>query len=349
VGAESPRAVHSPPIDGGSDGNWSLGPFAVLDLLGLGLFVASAAWAVASGALRDGHPEPMAALFLGCAVVFAASRLVSAVNMLVVPIAVAVVAGALAVASPFGTLSSSPLAGPLGYANAKAALFVQAAVAALLVAILVTGRRLRVVAAGAGVLFAIVPWVTGSVAAAAATLLLPVAWLLAHRPRAERWALVGVPAFLLVLGTTVLIGLAPPRSEGLVGGALDASLTRERLVLWHEATTMLRAEPLLGVGPGRFKEVSPTALSDSDLWWTHHGFLQQGAETGFVGLGLMISLFLWGFVRLGNAASRAVPILGVGLLALAVQACVDYVLHFGVVSLAASALVAVPATGAGSR
>jgi O-antigen ligase len=268
----------------------------------------------------------------------------------VVPAVVAVVAAAMALASPLGTLSSNPLAGPLGYGNAKAALYFQAAVAALTLAVLARNRPVRFISVGAAGLFALVPWITGSVAVALATLLLPVGWLASRGPRPRRWALIAVVPFLLVLGATTLLAADPPSEDSRLGEVLDAALDRERLVLWHEAIAMIEAEPVLGVGPGRFDELSPSARRDSDLWWAHHGFLQQGAETGVPGAALLVATFAWGFVRLGRAsgATRAAPFLAIGVLALGLQACVDYVLHFPAVVLAASALVGVPPTREGS-
>lgn len=325
-------------------------PIGLLDLVGVGLLLASATWALVTGEIRHGHPAPMVTLFLGCALAFVAGRLVSAWRPLVVPAAVAVVAAAMALASPLGTLSSNPLAGPLGYANAKAALYFQAAVAALTLAVLARNRPVRIVSVGAAALFALVPWITGSVAVALATLLLPIGWLASRGARPQRWAFIAVVPFLLVLGATTLLGADPPSEDSRMGQVLDATLERERLVLWHEAIAMVEAEPVLGVGPGRFDELSPSARRDADLWWAHHGFLQQGAETGVPGAALLVATFVWGYVRLGWArgAARAAPILAIGVLALGLQACVDYVLHFPAVALAASALVGVPPIQEGS-
>jgi O-antigen ligase/polysaccharide polymerase Wzy-like membrane protein len=338
-----------PPAEVEERGRPSAGPLGALrpvDVLGVVLFIGAATWTIVSGLLRGGHPGPMAALYLGCAAVFVASRLASGLHPLLAPVAVALVAVALMLRSPIGTFSSDPLAGPLSYGNAKSAFYMQAAVAALAVAALSTGR-LRFAAIGAAILFAIVPWSSRSIAAAAMTTLLPVAWFLARRRNVARGVLLGVPVFLLVLGATAAIGILHPPRGSTMGRVLDGSLSRTRVVLWHEATEMLRAEPVTGVGPGRFSELSPTALRDPDDRWAHQEFLQQGAETGVIGLGLLIALFLWGFLRLGSSAGpgSVVPIVALGLLALALQASVDYVLHFPAVPLAASALIATPRGG----
>ena len=36
----------------------------------------------------------------------------------------------------------------------------------------------------------------------------------------------------------------------------------------------------MGVGPGRFRETSPTALSDRDAVWAHNEYLELGGSPG---------------------------------------------------------------------
>lgn len=317
--------------------------FGPVDLVGLALFVGGGGWAVAASLVSGGQPGPMAVMFFGCGLAFAASRAASAVMPVLAPVVVAVFAAGLALSAPRETFSGGPLTGPLGYANAKSALFVQAAAATLVIAAVVRDTWIRAAAILGSVVFALVPWASGTAAAAAPTLLLPAAWLVGRRhPRS--WPVVAAAAFLLLLGSTVLLAIAPPSPESRLGGALDRTLTRTRLELWHEAAVLIAAEPIAGLGPGRFQDISPTARSDPDDRWAHHEFLQQGAETGVIGFVLLVALFLWGFVRLAQAGgpARTVPIISVALLALGGHASVDYVLHFPEVSLAASALLGVP-------
>jgi O-antigen ligase len=107
--------------------------------------------------------------------------------------------------------------------------------------------------------------------------------------------------------------------------------------------------PLVGVGPGRFREESPLAVSDSDAAWAHNGFLQQGAEGGVPALVLAVSIFVWGFVRLLSIPQgRGASLAAASLTAVGIHACVDYVLHFPILPMMAAALVGA-AVGAGPR
>ncbi|MGH2737774.1 MAG: polysaccharide deacetylase family protein, partial [Actinomycetota bacterium] len=86
----------------------------------------------------------------------------------------------------------------------------------------------------------------------------------------------------------------------------------------------------------------------------HHGFLQQGAETGLVGLGLLVVLFLWGFWRLVLAGPSGMAVMGAFALGgLGILACSDYVFHFPLVVAVTAGLlgaaVASPPTNRGTR
>ena len=120
-------------------------------------------------------------------------------------------------------------------------------------------------------------------------------------------------------------------------------LSTRRLTLWHESLQLIREHPLLGAGPGRFRLVSPTARSDPDAAWAHHEFLQQGVETGLPGMVLAVALVAWGFVTLWRVSGPLSPSAAAALMAVGAHACVDYILHFPAVPIAAALLV-----GAGS-
>jgi O-antigen ligase len=169
----------------------------------------------------------------------------------------------------------------------------------------------------------------------------------AGTPKAARVAVLALAAlFVLVLATTVVLGarhsIGGP--AGPLGRVANDTLTERRLVLWHDALTLLRLNPEVGVGPGRFKHFSPTARMYPGGRWAHNEFLQHGAETGVVGLALLGLIFLWGFARLWTTADGRMAVLGAAALAvLGVHASVDYVMHFPMVPIFAAALV-----GAGS-
>ncbi|MFB3739104.1 MAG: O-antigen ligase family protein, partial [Candidatus Velamenicoccus archaeovorus] len=234
-------------------------------------------------------------------------------------------------------LGGGPLGGPFGYRNATGAFYAQAAIAGLLLAATVRWLPVRLVAFLAAGGFALVA-VIGSSAAAASLAVVPIA-LLALGGRV--WARVsvavaGVLVLLVLAGTVVLGATYRPGSDGEVVRALS----ERRLVLWHESLRLIADHPG-GVGPGRFRDVDPTARRDADARWAHNEFLQQGVELGWAGLVLTVLLFAWGFARL---LVRPDPDVAVGLgaaalAALGIHASVDYVLHFAAVPLTAAALV----------
>jgi O-antigen ligase len=245
------------------------------------------------------------ALLLGAAAALAMGRLIAAVSRSLVPLAVVGAAAALLVANPREATSAFPLSAPLGYANANAAFFVQASVAALMVATIWRRVPARALAVGGAIAFALIPFAIGSVAAAFLVVVLPLAALaLVGLRRARTAVTLCMAGFVLALVGTIVVGAIDPgrTRSGAVNRLLDATVTERRVVLWHEAAVIMAHHPGFGVGPGRFKHASPTARADRDARWAHHGFLQQGAETGIPGFAFLVLLFLWGFARL-----RSVP------------------------------------------
>jgi O-antigen ligase len=117
-------------------------------------------------------------------------------------------------------------------------------------------------------------------------------------------------------------------------------LEEPRVALWRDAVDLMLEDPLTGVGPGRFAYESEGAQADRDARWAHHGFLQQGAETGIVGLALLVLMFAWGFWRLASVPPSGMAVMGAfALAALGVLACSDYVFHFPLVTGTTAALV----------
>ena len=301
---------------------------------GVFLFLTIGAVAVAAS-VQGGDAGPVVALLLATAGMVTVGRLVGRLHRALVPATVAIVAAALALTS--GVLDSGPLGGPFGYRNATGAFYVQATVAALMVAAAVRWRPLRVVGIAIAVWFAAVA-ATVSVAAAAGLVVVAVASIALGGARLARGSIVAVALiFVAVLAGTVALGAGYRPGPGSV---FVRALTERRLELWHESLALIADHPG-GVGPGRFQDVDPTALGDRDARWAHNEFLQQGVELGWAGLVLVVLLFLWGFARLWvHPAPDLVVALGAAsLAALGIHASVDYVLHFPAVPLAAAALV----------
>ena len=143
----------------------------------------------------------------------------------------------------------------------------------------------------------------------------------------------------VVLGLTHEAGSQSVREPGTRRRAERIPDDR-RLGLWHDALTLIRDNPVVGVGPGRFAEESPIASADPDARWAHQGFLQFGAETGLPGLALLSVAFAWAIAAAGFGGNPELPsVLGVAaLVALGAGACLDYLFHFPAIPIAAAAL-----------
>jgi O-antigen ligase len=269
-------------------------------------------------------------MVLACVGVFALTRSMSSSNAWIVPAFLVFGLAMVAVVDLGDLLSDGAGRGPFGYANAKAALFVQGSVAAVMLAMTAGSMMVRRLALGAAFAFGIVPLVSGTVAASL-TLGLVVGSILLPR----RWAGQAVTSFMVlfaaVLITTTVVGIT---------GELPGDWGGERRVtLWSEAVEMMADNPILG--SGAFSENSPTAAKDADASWAHNEFLQLGAEHGIPALAAAAGAIIWLLVRLRRAAimsTLALPA-AAAVTALSVNACVDYVGHFVLIPLFCAALV----------
>jgi O-antigen ligase/peptidoglycan/xylan/chitin deacetylase (PgdA/CDA1 family) len=309
-----------------------------LDLAGLAILAALVAWILIAAVAGGTNPLPMLGTVLGAAAVLALARGVAVGGRPLGP-AVVLAAAATAVVIGVGGLTGAAAA-PLLYANANAALYLQAVAAGLMVAFTWTRTPPRVTGLVAAGGFSILVLVGGS---RAGIILLGVL-LLGGALTSRRGAVVRV---LTVLGagvvTAALIVTVVAAAGGLDGRGsreLGGGIGQDRVRLWSQALDLMEQRPLVGFGPGTFGSLSSTARRDRDLGWAHHEFLQQGAETGLPGLLLLLMAFLWAFARLWVAPpDPATGIAAVALGVLGMHACFDYILHFPVIPLAAAALV----------
>lgn len=309
-----------------------------LDLVGVLLVAASVGWTFRTAASGGGDPFPVAALQLGCAVAYAAARAATRRQRPLVPVAVvAGVASAVVIGSAVPSLA--PLGPPLGYANANAALYVLAAVAAVMAASAFRAGPATGIALPMALAFAVAAVVSRSVTGAVVLLMALGILRVSRVTRSVRAPVIACALVVqVVVAVTALLGVA--RIEGRSSAITERLVDSRRVLLWRDAAMIVRSHPLAGTGPGRFRELSPTARSDPDAHWAHSGFLQQAAEQGAVGLVLLLGAFGWGFARLWSAPRHTFAVCGVVVLvALGLHASVDYVLHFAAVPLTAAALV----------
>jgi O-antigen ligase len=316
--------------------------FDAVDLAGAALLAATIIWVAVTTAAGRGDAVPAILLLSASAITLVVARSITRLHRWFVPFLVwAAVALCAASAGP-GLAAQDPL----GYANASAALFFLATAAALMVFARCSRPLVRIGSLWAAVAAGVLPWIGNAQAAAVLVCILPLPLIVPLRHRGVRLLLAGgALAVCSTLGATILLGLAyHGHGTGLLHTVVDATLTERRVQMWHDALSITRSSPALGIGPRRFRLMSPTALAHQDQPEAHSEYLQMAAETGLVGLALCLGLALWGFTRLwvdpsdAGTAVAAIAFTGVGI-----HAGIDYILHFPAVLIAAAALL-----GAGS-
>ncbi|HXF57746.1 MAG TPA: O-antigen ligase family protein [Actinomycetota bacterium] len=327
-------------------------PGRLLDRVGLGLAAAAAGWVLLAWARRGGDPTGQVVVLLASAGALLAARAVSSLRPWLVPLAVVVTAVALVLTDPTGVYSARPTAGPFGSSSLTAAFFLQAALAAALVATETAARAARVGGTLAAVAFAAVPFLTQTKSSAVVLALGAMAVGPSLRRARRGTGLLAAPtAFLLALATSVLLAAThrPGVEPSPIRRAVGVALTERRVAHWHDAYLLMTRHPTFGVGPGRYAAFSPTARLDPDAPWAHHEFLQQGAETGVAGFVLLAALPGWAFLRLAAAfgaartVRRATPtslaLAALGVAALGIHGCLEHVLGQPGVAAVTAALV----------
>lgn len=304
--------------------------------------LAAAGWTVIAATGRAAEPLPQVALLAGTGSAYAVAHLISSRRPVLVPALVAAAVVILAALNP-GIASGKPLAEPLGYGNANAALLVQGVVAAGLVAVAARRPPARLAAAAAVLVLAAATVPTRSSAGMVlATVVVATAAVAGWRtPGRTAVALAAAATFAVFLGT-VALGMADAVRDGdAVDRAVDQTLSSRRTALWHDAIELTREAPLRGVGPGRFEDTSPVAQSDRDARWAHSMLLQIAAETGLPGVLLIGGVLAAAYVQLyrGGAPPGVRMLAAIGLTVLLTHAAIDYIAHFAAVPIAAAALV----------
>ncbi|MGH2722677.1 MAG: polysaccharide deacetylase family protein [Actinomycetota bacterium] len=306
------------------------------------LFAGAAVWTGVAAVASGGNPYPALALLVVAAVlVFGVGR---AVDPRIVLAVVVGVAAALTIPVLARLVARGrPGLAPLGYPNANAAFFLQAAVGAIMLLVMDRRSSFRWAAALSAAGFVALV-VFGTSRAAAVLLLLPaVAVVVGRRPALVRAVVaLAMATFLFALWAVAVVASDLGRGERTAAvEAADRAFDHRRLALWTEADALMVANPVAGVGPQRFQAMSPTARSDPDARWAHNDFLQQGAETGVPGFTLLVLLFLWALARLWDAAERGLPVAlaasAVG--ALGAHATMDHLLSTPLVPIVAAGLV----------
>ncbi|MFJ6893410.1 O-antigen ligase family protein [Streptomyces hokutonensis] len=311
----------------------------VSDAVGVAVLGACAAWSLITAAMHDGRPEGVLLAVLAVSAGYASGRISGALVPVAAPCAGALAGLGLALAEP--RLAPGPqFVAPLGHAGATAALLTLAVGSACCAAWAAPAQALRLalrlLAAGITVTALVLGSVSGFVTCTAVLLCSFAAGRMQHRGL----GVVGLGlAAALVTGATWAIArnVLP---DGLTE-SLEGQLSPHRVQLWQDALHMAHQDSALGVGPGRFGELSGAAaealLPDGK---PHSAPFQMAAEQGIVGVLLLAAAFCWVLHALWRT-TRSTPIAltaGAALTGLAVIASVGNALSFTTVTAGAGFL-----------
>jgi O-antigen ligase len=100
-------------------------------------------------------------------------------------------------------------------------------------------------------------------------------------------------AFVGAIAIVAFVAIAPPRFSHLDMGddSIDASSSMKRIDMWAQGLEMLRYNPILGIGKGRFAEYTGSLIA-------HNVFVQNMGETGLIGLFIWVALVYTSFKTL---------------------------------------------------
>lgn len=310
----------------------------ISDAAGVVVLGACATWSLITAAAQGGRPEGVLLAVLAVAAGYAAGRVCGALLPVAAPCTSALAGLGLAVAAPH-TLPGPQTATPPGHLGAVAALLVLATGAACCAA-WAARPPLRLALLALAVLITAGSAALGPLAGfglCAAVLLCSLA--AGHMPRR------GVGLAGLVLTTALVTGTAWAIAEDVLptglADSLEGQMSGHRVDLWRDALLLAHRDPALGVGPGRFGELSPTASQALPAEARPHSApLQQAAEQGVVGVVLLAAVFCWVLYALWRTPRPTSVALtaGAALTGLAALATVGNVLSFTTVTVGAGLL-----------
>lgn len=225
--------------------------------------------------------------------------------------------------------------GPLGYANASAAVCVASGAAALQLALVSRASWLHRASLALMVVLLMMPLWFRSRAAGVGAVVVLAGLLPALRRRGTRTvAIAGAAAVgATALGTVVLGQLW--QGPDTTGRRISEQLVGVRAELWHAALVQWRAEPVRGAGA-----FAPDGTETTDFRrYAHSAVLHVAAVRGTSGLLVLLAIGGLVVVALARAGTTPALVASLGVTALGLQASVDYVGHFALVLVVFAALV----------
>lgn len=225
--------------------------------------------------------------------------------------------------------------GPLGYANANAALGIQLTAVAAITALHTVGQTRTWALWAMGLCAVSVPFTLSQAGIALLLALLPALVLALTRPRKQRgWA---VPLSMLVVTAAAGAVAYSARMQEWPSALLKA-LSGARQELWSDAVSVWARNPISGGGPGSFATYSSIA-DDPDTERVHMSLLQVGSELGMIGLAIFGVVILLAFIKLAMAPPAPRLIAATGLAALLIHSFVDHLFEFPAITLASGLML----------
>lgn len=316
----------------------------VLDLIGLILVGVWIVWAATTGALHGRLLSPLSPYVVAPVMValgVAAGRQLAdrfALEWLDDPRPGAIALAGVSTFLVWELWQDGPNGGPLGYANANAALAVQG-LALLALALVSMGRASRRLLVLALLGLTATTVLIGSRAGLLVTVPVMATVLLALVVRLHSlwWTsaaiVVGAGAAGAAGASNVWLAT---RAQWPVWAEIVFDSTRRQL--WSDAFHLWQRHPVVGAGPGSFREFS-TLAADPDTATAHSSLLQVAAETGAIGGLLFAALVAMGYALAAQGPARRGVIGVAGWSALAIHSFVDHLLEFSLVVLAAGLVV----------
>ncbi|MFD5555565.1 O-antigen ligase family protein [Streptomyces sp. NPDC127068] len=311
----------------------------VSDPVGMVLLGVCAGWALMSAAASGGRPEGVLLAVLAVSAAYAFGRIYGALLPVGALVTTALVGLVLAFLLPH-VRTAPEGSSPLGHGGATAALLALAAGAACCAAWVTHSVLARRALWALALLITAAAPVLDSMAGLTLCVGILLCSLAAARLARRAFGLGALAAGAAGVAAAAWAVADDALPDGLMS-LLEGQLTPYRVLLWRDALEMAQDHPVLGVGPDRFGELSPTvAESLVPDGRPHSALLQQAAEQGFVGVALLALAFGWVlFALLRSPRPTVVAVTaGAALTAVAALAAIGDALSFTAVTVGSGLL-----------
>lgn len=144
---------------------------------------------------------------------------------------------------------------------------------------------------------------------------------------------------VLVAFASITVAILGSRESWPAWLSQSDSLSSARHILWNDALSLWKQNPLVGSGHGTFTPSSELASTTPGLEATHSLVLQVLAELGIIGLVLLAAVFAGGLLLATQTARDRGAITGAAWTFLAIHSTIDHLEDFHVVALTAGIVI----------